>query len=97
MRERKSGSEINGEIALQITKGNESRIGDQITPTEDSGIGGNIGSAEFNEDVEEGEEVDDGSGSDEKAGPAVVHGEAIAAGHEPQQVKEEGIHEEGHQ
>lgn len=80
--EGKSGGEINGKIAFQIANSYHRWIRNQITSAKDPWVGRNISRAEFYDDVKGGEEIDDSTGGDEEPGPTVVHGEAIATGHE---------------
>ncbi|GER30386.1 protein-l-isoaspartate methyltransferase 2 [Striga asiatica] len=91
----KGGGKIDGEIALQISDGDFVGVLDKVAPSEDSGGGRHIGSAEFNDDVECGEEVNDGAGGDEDPGPREVHGEAMSVDSEAEKVEEERVHEKG--
>lgn len=89
-----SRGEINDEIALEIANGDEVGIRNQIAPAENRGVRGDVGGAEFDEDVEGGEEVDDAARDHQDSGQVVLHGQAVPARHEAEQVEEERIHEQ---
>lgn len=79
LRNRKSGSEINDEVGLEIPDGDLSGVHDKIAAAENPRAGGDEGGAELDEHVEEVEEVGEGADEGDDDGEAVVGREAGVA------------------
>lgn len=93
MRERESGGEINGEVGFEVADSDLPSVKDKLSLAEDPGSAGDVGGAEFHEDLENREQVDNDAEEDEGEAKrdVDVHTFVLA---DPREEEEEGVDEE---